>query len=57
MIQKLMLYVVIVVLLIAAGALITGQFDIHPLIGIAVALALFLFSQLLRLGRKEPEKV
>ncbi len=44
MIQKLMLYVVIVVLLIAAGALITGQFDIHPLIGIAVALAIFVLA-------------
>ena len=48
MIQKLMLYVVIVVLLIAAGALITGQFDIHPLIGIAVALAIFVLAAFAR---------
>ena len=42
--QKLMLYVVIAVLLILAGALITGQFDIHPLTGIAVALAIVVLA-------------
>jgi hypothetical protein len=44
MTQKLMLYVVIAVLLILAGALITGQFDIHPLTGIAVALAIVVLA-------------
>ena len=41
---KLMLYVVIAGLLILAGALITGQFDIHPVIGIAVALAIVVIA-------------
>lgn len=42
--KKIMLYVVIAVLLILAGALITGQFDVHPLTGIAMALAIVLLA-------------
>lgn len=40
MTRKLMLYVVVAVFLILAGALVTGQFDIHPLAAIAMALAI-----------------
>ena len=46
MTQKLVLYVVLAVLLILAGSLVTGQFDIHPLIGIAVALVVYLLAAL-----------
>lgn len=35
--RKIMLYIVITLLLIIAGALITGQFDVHPVVGIIVA--------------------
>ena len=42
--QKIILYAVIAVLLILAGAFITGQFDIHPLTGIAVALAIVVLA-------------
>lgn len=44
MTQKLVFYVVITVLLILAGALITGQFDIHPLVGIALALGIVVIA-------------
>jgi len=40
MTRMLMLYAVITLLLIIAAALITGQFDIHPLTGIIVALVI-----------------
>ena len=40
MTRKIMLYVVIALLLIIAGAIITGQFDIHPLAGVIVALVI-----------------
>ena len=42
--QKIILYAVIAVLLILAGALITGQFDIHPLTGIAMALTIVVLA-------------
>ena len=42
--RRLLLYVVIALLLVIAGALITGQFDIHPLTGIAVTLVIVLVA-------------
>ncbi len=42
--RKLLLYVIISILLVIAGALITGQFDIHPLVGIAVTLVIILVA-------------
>ena len=41
---KILLTVFTALLLILAGALITGQFDIHPLIGIAAALGIVVFA-------------
>lgn len=41
MTRKVMLYVVILLLLIIAGGLITGQFDIHPLVAVVTALVIF----------------
>jgi len=38
--RRILLYVVLTLLLIIAGALITGQFDIHPMVGIIVALVI-----------------
>lgn len=42
--RKLLLYIVILLLLVIAGALITGQFDIHPIVGIAVALVIIVVA-------------
>lgn len=35
---KIVLYILTIVLLVLAGAIITGQFDVHPVAGIALAL-------------------
>lgn len=35
---KLVLYVLVAILLVLAGAIVTGQFDVHPAFGMAVAL-------------------
>ena len=35
---KFILYVLVAILLVLAGAIVTGQFDVHPLAGIAMAL-------------------
>ncbi len=35
---KIILYVLVAILLVLAGAIVTGQFDVHPLAGLALAL-------------------
>ena len=42
--RKMLLYVVVALLLIIAGGLITGQFDIHPLVGIAITLGIIMLA-------------
>lgn len=37
MILKFILYVLVAILLVLAGAIVTGQFDVHPVTGIAMA--------------------
>jgi Ca2+/Na+ antiporter len=41
---KLILYILTIVLLVLAAAIITGQFDVHPAAGIALALAAVLLA-------------
>lgn len=50
--RKLMLTVVVLALLVIAGGLITGGFDIHPAVALGAALAIFvLAAYVLRKGR------
>ncbi len=35
---KFILYVLVAILLVLAAAIVTGQFDVHPLFGLALAL-------------------
>jgi hypothetical protein len=44
MTRKIMLYIVILLLLVISGALVTGQFDIDPLLAVFTALAIIVVA-------------